>query len=75
MTSDANTQSKINQTASNYVVRLYSGELTAKEEQDILAWCNESERHQSAFDEAIKVWDAASALPMNIGWRDRKSVV
>ncbi|HAI71328.1 MAG TPA: iron dicitrate transport regulator FecR [Alteromonas australica] len=71
MTSDANTQSKINQTASNYVVRLYSGELTAKEEQDILAWCNESERHQSAFDKAIKVWDAASALPMSIGWREK----
>lgn len=33
-------QHSINKRASDYVVRLYSGELTAKEESEILAWCD-----------------------------------
>lgn len=71
MTLDTNTQSEINQTASNYVVRLYSGELTAKEEQEILSWCDKSEAHQIAFDEAIKVWEAASQLPTSMSLREK----
>jgi transmembrane sensor len=71
MTLDANTQSAINQKANNYVVRLYSGELTAKEEQEILSWCDESEAHQTAFDEAIAVWEASSQLPPTISLKEK----
>ena len=69
MSRDIVSKRALNQQASEYVVRLYSGELTAKEEQQILDWCSESDEHQSAFDAALSVWDDAASLTPKAGWR------
>ena len=71
MSSDIVNTHKLNQQASEYVVRLYSGELTAKEEQQILDWCSERDEHQAAFDAALSVWEDASALTPKAGWREQ----
>ena len=71
MSSDIVNKRALNQQASEYVVRLYSGELTAKEEQQILDWCSESDVHQSAFNAALSVWEEAAALTPKAGWREQ----
>lgn len=57
---DVNTQ--IQQQAAEFVARLYSGELSAKEEETIRAWCAADNRHQQEFDNMIRVWDASQEL-------------
>ncbi len=71
MSSDQKNQDALIQRASLYVVRLYSGELTAKEEQEIIAWCDESDAHQYAFDEALIVWESSRHIVRSAGWRDK----
>ncbi|WP_372622397.1 FecR family protein, partial [Alteromonas stellipolaris] len=64
-------QHLINKRASEYVVRLYSGELTAKEESEILAWCDAKAAHQAAFDDALLVWESSAHIAPHIGWRQK----
>ena len=64
-------QHSINKRASEYVVRLYSGELTAKEESEILAWCDAKAAHQAAFDDALLVWESSAHIAPHIGWRQK----
>lgn len=71
MSSDQTKQSALDQIASQYVVRLYSGELTAKEEREILTWCAADEANQQAFDQSLMLWESSSQLIISIGWRDK----
>lgn len=64
-------QHSINKRASEYVVRLYSGELTAKEESEIFAWCDAKDAHQAAFDDALLVWETSAHIAPHIGWRQK----
>ncbi|MFA3791344.1 FecR domain-containing protein [Aliiglaciecola sp. SL4] len=71
MTTDLRHINAINKQASDYVVRLYSGELMSKEEERIISWCDESEAHQMAFDQALAVWDVSAELSPHVGWRQK----
>ncbi|GAB2693868.1 FecR domain-containing protein [Aliiglaciecola sp. 3_MG-2023] len=71
MTTALSHQKAINKQASEFVVRLYSGELTAKEEERIICWCEENEFHQQAFDQALSLWDMSAELSPHVGWRQK----
>lgn len=45
-----------------YVARLYSGEMTGMEEDDLMAWVEASPSHHRAYSEALALWDAAGEL-------------
>ncbi|MXW19337.1 MAG: DUF4974 domain-containing protein [Gammaproteobacteria bacterium] len=45
-----------------YVARLYSGEMTAKDEDDLFSWLEADPAHRKAYSEALAVWDAAGDL-------------
>ena len=64
-------QHSINKRASEYVVRLYSGELTAKEESEILDWCDAKDAHQAAFNEALYLWETSAQIAPHVGWRQK----
>jgi transmembrane sensor len=57
---EANEQTQ--QQAAEYVARLYSGELSAKEEHTIRAWCAADSRHQREFDNMVAIWDTSQEL-------------
>jgi len=71
MATGLNQQDSIHKRASEYVVRLYSGELTGKEESEILDWCDETDAHQRAFNDALVLWEASAHLTLPIGWRQK----
>ncbi len=48
--------------ASWYVARLYSGEMTAKDEDELFSWLEADPVHRKAYSEALAVWDAAGEL-------------
>lgn len=48
--------------ASWFVARLYSGEMTAKDEDDLFSWLAADPGHRKAYSEALAVWDAAGDL-------------
>lgn len=48
--------------ASWFVARLYSGEMTGKDEDDLVAWLNGDAAHRRAYGEALAIWDAAGEL-------------
>ena len=48
--------------ASWYVARLYSGEMSAKDEDDLFSWLEEDPVHRRAYSEALALWDAAGEL-------------
>jgi transmembrane sensor len=64
-------QHSINKRASEYVVRLYSGELTAKEESEILEWCDAKGAHQAAFNDALYLWETSAQIAPHVGWRQK----
>lgn len=45
-----------------YVARLYSGEMTGKEEDDLMVWLQADPAHRRAYGEALALWDAAGEL-------------
>ncbi len=49
-------------TASYWVTRLYSGEMTAQEERDLQRWRLADAAHEQAFEEALAVWDLSAEL-------------
>lgn len=49
-------------TASYWVTRLYSGEMTAQEERELQRWRLADAAHEQAFEEALAVWDLSSEL-------------
>lgn len=48
--------------AAKYVARVYSGDLSATEEQTIRDWCAADPKHQNEFDHMIDVWDTSREL-------------
>ena len=48
--------------ASWFVARLYSGEMSGKDESDLLAWLEADASHGRAYEEALALWDAAREL-------------
>ncbi|WP_334019144.1 FecR family protein [Alteromonas sp. S015] len=71
MSSEINRQNFISQQASEYVTRLYSGELTAKEELEITTWCEASDVNRAAFEQALAIWEVAPELSQKSSWRDK----
>lgn len=58
-------QNRQNQPASRaswFVARLYSGEMTAKDEDDLFSWLEADPAHRKAYEEALTLWDAAGEL-------------
>ena len=45
-----------------YVARLYSGEMTGQEEDDLFSWLKGDLAHRRAYSEALALWDAAAEL-------------
>lgn len=48
--------------AAFYVTRLHSGELTAQEEREILAWRRANEHHEAEFQTMLNLWDLSNSL-------------
>ena len=48
--------------ASWYVARLYSGEMTGKDEDDLFTWLKANSAHRRAYSEILAIWDAAGEL-------------
>ena len=48
--------------ASRYVARLYSGEMTGQEEDDLFAWLKADPAHRRVYGEVLALWDAAGEL-------------
>lgn len=48
--------------AALYVTRIHSGELTAQEEREILAWRKESSQHEAEFQTMLNLWDLSNSL-------------
>ena len=48
--------------ASRFVARLYSGEMTGKEEDELHAWLKADAAHRRAYGEVLALWDAAGEL-------------
>ena len=61
--------------ASWYVARLYSGEMTQTEEDDLFSWLKADHSHRRAYDEILALWDAAGELradlELSVGGSDR----
>jgi len=53
---------KSQEQAAVYVTRLYSGELTAKEEAELQQWRSESAQHEADFNEMLSLWDVSGQL-------------
>ncbi|WP_417687950.1 FecR family protein [Pseudidiomarina sp.] len=62
MMSKANANAPHAATASYWVTRLYSGEMTAQEERDLQHWRKADAAHEKAFEEALAVWDLSAEL-------------
>lgn len=62
MMSKANANAPHAATASYWVTRLYSGEMTAQEERDLQRWRLADAAHEQAFEEALAVWDLSAEL-------------
>ena len=48
--------------ASWYVARLYSGEMTGKDEDDLSCWLEADPAHRRAYSETLAIWDAVGEL-------------
>ena len=62
MMSKANANAPHAATASYWVTRLYSGEMTAQEERELQRWRLADAAHEQAFEEALAVWDLSAEL-------------
>ena len=48
--------------ASWYVARLYSGEMTRMDEENLFSWLRVNRAHRRAYEEVLAIWDAAGEL-------------
>ena len=48
--------------AADYVTRLYSGEMSAQEEQAIAAWRRQSPVHEREFQHVLSLWELSNSL-------------
>lgn len=55
-------QEHIQQTAAQFVTRLYSGELSGHEERQLQKWRNEHRDHEQALQTMLALWDLSSHL-------------
>jgi len=55
-------QEQIQQTAAQFVTRLYSGELSGHEERQLQKWRNEHRDHEQALQTMLALWDLSSHL-------------
>ncbi|MCY3623783.1 MAG: FecR domain-containing protein [Gammaproteobacteria bacterium] len=53
----------VQEQAARYVARLYSGEMTAADEDDLFSWLRLDPAHRRAYDEVLALWDAAGEIP------------
>ncbi|MCL4408711.1 MAG: FecR domain-containing protein [Gammaproteobacteria bacterium] len=57
-----NKQLTIQEQAAYYVTRIHSGELSAQEEREILAWRKLSPQHETEFQTMLNLWDLSNNL-------------
>ncbi|MEN7341746.1 MAG: FecR domain-containing protein [Pseudomonadota bacterium] len=63
MTQKPETNSQLVQrSASRYVARLYSGEMTASEERELKTWLSKSDEHRREFDQILSIWDLSERV-------------
>lgn len=55
-------QEHIQQTAAQFVTRLYSGELSGHEERQLQKWRNEHRDHEQALQTMLALWDLSNHL-------------
>jgi transmembrane sensor len=53
---------KTRQQAAKYITRLYSGDLSAQEEEEICDWCDAHPHNQLEFDALLDIWDISNNL-------------
>ena len=54
--------SQIQQQAAQYVARLYSGDMSAHDEQQLQAWCDANTSHLQEFNLQLAIWDSCTEL-------------
>ena len=54
--------------AERYVARLYSGEMSAREESELFAWLEADQRNRRELDRAIRLWDSMT-------WMSNENVI
>lgn len=52
----------VQQTAAHFVTRLYSGELSAAEEQELQQWRKSNDKHEEAFQAMLSLWELSNHL-------------
>jgi transmembrane sensor len=60
--------------AAQYITRLYSGELTEQEEQDIYQWLEESDAHKREYQLQLQLWESSEALVSSSHPKVHKSI-
>lgn len=64
MTLKQKTCHKTQTQAAHYITRLYSGELTGLEEQEIYQWLEESDEHKKEYQLQLQLWEASQDLDL-----------
>lgn len=61
----ANHNQKVTEWAAYFVMRLYSGELSAAEEKQISNWRREDKMHEEEFRKMLSLWELSINLPIS----------
>ena len=62
MNTKENQPNTLQEQAARYVARLYSGDMTAADEDDLFSWLRLDPAHRRAYDEVLALWDAAGEV-------------
>ncbi|WP_426369643.1 FecR family protein [Pseudocolwellia sp. HL-MZ7] len=57
-----NTAQRVQAQAAHYITRLYSGELTEQEENQVYQWLEESDDNKEEYQRQLELWDSSSDL-------------
>lgn len=70
-----NTSNRSQNQAAHYVTRLYSGELTEVEEQEIYLWLEESDENKKEYQLQLDLWESTKDLISSAHQKEHKSTI
>jgi transmembrane sensor len=68
------TDQRVQNQAAHYITRLYSGDLTEQEEQQIYQWLEQSEEHKKEYQLQLQLWESSADLLSSTHQQEHKSL-
>jgi transmembrane sensor len=68
------TSQRVQNQAAHYITRLYSGELTKKEEQDIYQWLEGSDDNKKEYQLQLQLWESSADVTLSTQQTEHKSL-